>query len=132
MRIVIDASALGELLLQTGSAFQIRRIVERAGVELHVPELTDIEIASILRGARLAGALSDGRLQEAIADYCDLNLFRHRHLGQLRRILALRHNFSAYDATYVALAEMLDASFLTADAALARAIRRHLSLQVFP
>jgi len=51
-------------------------------------------------------------------------------MGLLERILSLRHNFSAYDASYVALAELLDAEIVTADAALARAIRTHSRLRV--
>ena len=46
------------------------------------------------------------------------------------RVLSLRHNFSAYDASYVALAELLDAEIVTADAPLAQAIRTHSKLRV--
>ena len=55
---------------------------------------------------------------------------RHGHMGVLDRVLSLRHNFSAYDASYVALAELLDAEIVTADAPLAQAIRTHSKLRV--
>lgn len=58
------------------------------------------------------------------SDYADLPLTRHAHLPLIGRILELRNNFSAYDAAYVALAELLDVPFLTADERLARAVRR--------
>ena len=51
-------------------------------------------------------------------------------MGLLERVLSLRHNFSPYDASYVALAELLDAEIVTADAPLAQAIRTHSKLRV--
>ena len=67
-------------------------------------------------------------LMNAVADYLDLPLTRHAHTPLLPRMLELRENFSAYDATYVALAELLGASLLTADRALARAAVRHVEV----
>jgi predicted nucleic acid-binding protein len=61
-----------------------------------------------------------------VQDYLDLPLTRHGHEQVLSRILDLRDNFSAYDATYAALAEGLGALLLTADAHLARAVRARL------
>jgi predicted nucleic acid-binding protein len=65
-------------------------------------------------------------------DHLDLPLTRHGHRSLLGRILDLATNFSVYDATYVALAEQLDAGLLTADVALARATRTHTRLAVLP
>ena len=72
----------------------------------------------------LSGALAESRAEEALTDYLDLPLTRHGHQALLHRILALRANFSAYDASCVALAERLRAPFLTADRRLARACDR--------
>lgn len=131
-RIVVDASAVGDLLLRPDQAVQIKEALRTAGAELHAPELIDIEVASAFRKALHAGELSESRLDAALADYFDLNLVRHRHKFLVSRVLQLRYNFSPYDATYVALAEQLDASLLTADEALARAVRQYSNLPVLP
>jgi len=94
--------------------------------DLHVPALCDVEVIAALRRALLARALTERRAREAVTDYLALPLARHAHEPLLERALALRHNFSAYDATYVALAEGLRAELLTADDALGRAARRYV------
>lgn len=63
-----------------------------------------------------------------MADYLDLPLSRHGHQHLLARILNLRANFSAYDATYIALAERLGATLVTGDQRLARAAESHLGV----
>ena len=70
------------------------------------------------------------RAADALEDYLDLPLIRHGHQALLGRILQLRSNFSAYDAAYVALAERLRSELLTADDALARAVRSQLRLRL--
>lgn len=96
----------------------------------HVPALCDVEVVAALRRARRTRRIDDGRLHEALGDYLALALTRHGHEPLLERILALRENFSAYDAAYVTLAEQLGAELLTADRPLARAARTHLRLTV--
>jgi predicted nucleic acid-binding protein len=73
-----------------------------------------------------AKALTIATAAAGCTDYADLSVTRHAHLPLIGRILELRDNFTAYDAAYVALAEMLDLPFLTGDERLARAVRRHL------
>jgi predicted nucleic acid-binding protein len=89
-------------------------------------------VAAALRGLSLAGFLDGRRLEEALRDYLDLPFTRHGHRGSLDRILALRSNFSAYDATYVALAKQLGAALITTDARLARGVRRHTGVGLLP
>lgn len=96
--------------------------------DLHVPALCDVEVVAALRRALLARSLTERRAREALADYRALPITRHGPEPFLERALALRHNFSAYDATYVALAEGLRAELMTADEALARAARSHVRL----
>ncbi len=67
-------------------------------------------------------------MAQAIEDYLDLPITRHGHQWLMGRILSLRENLSAYDATYVALAEELGGTLLTADESLARAARTHTRL----
>ena len=89
-----------------------------------------MEVVAALRRGLLTRRISIGRALEAVEDYLDFPLTRHGHQALLGRALQLRSNFSAYDATYVALAEQLKAELLTADAGLARAVRSHLRLDL--
>lgn len=100
------------------------------GSALHVPALCDIEVIAGLQRARRKNRVDDDRLNEALADYVSMPFTRHGHEALLERVLELRHNFTAYDAAYVTLAERLGAELVTADAPLARAVRRHLGLSI--
>ena len=119
-----------EYVLRTEVAGSVERIVRADDVDLHVPALCDVEVAAGLRRGLLGGALSEERLAQAVEDYLDLPLTRHGHQQLLSRMLTLRDNFSAYDATYVALAEQLGGNLLTADIGLARAVRMHTEVSV--
>lgn len=114
--LVIDASALVEALLVAGSA-RARLATE----SLQAPELIDAELLSVLRRLVLAGHLQESHALQALATANRLGLRRHPSRGLWPRAWELRTNLSAYDALYVALAEMLDAPLVTADARLARA-----------
>lgn len=129
-RVVADASAFVEYLFRTPRAAAIGRVVEADDVELHVPALCDIELAAVVRRSLLATRVREHRAAEAILDYLDLPLTRHGHTALIARVVQLRSNFSAYDATYVALAEQLNAGLLTADDALGRAARSHTRVAV--
>jgi predicted nucleic acid-binding protein len=127
---VVDASAIAELLLQTPAGRRVAAEIRTDASSLHVPALCDVEVAAVLRRALLSGRLDAERAAEAVQDFLDLPLTRHGHTRLLPRILALRANFSAYDATYVALAEALGARLVTADQPLVRALRRHTEVDV--
>ena len=105
-------------------------MVEDADNELHIPALCDVEVAAALRRALLAHLIDEPRARDALEDYLDLPLTTHGHRVLLHRILALRQNLSAYDAVYVALAEVIRAPVLTADGALARAVPRHTAVEL--
>lgn len=117
--IVIDASVMLELLLNTTVAPRVARRLFAPGESLHAPHLLDIEVAQVLRRYCRAGELSYERGREALLDLTDMPLARYPHDLFLPRIWELRHNLSAYDASYVALAEALDAQLLTRDLRLA-------------
>jgi predicted nucleic acid-binding protein len=118
---VVDASAVLELLLRTDKAPRIERRLLAAGESLHAPHLLDLEVAQGLRRHAAAGDLSPERGQEALSDLVDLPLHRYPHDFLLPRIWELRRNVTAYDAAYLALAELLAAPFVTCDARLASA-----------
>ena len=120
--IVLDASALVELILHTpGGALIAARIADP--VEgLHVPHLADIEVAQALRRYVRGGELDGQAALAALDDLRALDLQRHPHEPLLTRVWQLRQNLTAYDAVYVALAEVLDAVLLTCDGRLSRAV----------
>lgn len=95
--------------------------------DLHGPALCDVELAAGLQRALLTRALSSERAHQAAVDYLDLPLSHHGHQALLRRILELRDNFSANDATYVALAEALGA-LLTIEGRLTQAVSSHTAV----
>jgi predicted nucleic acid-binding protein len=122
--LVTDASALVEHLLGTERGATIGHLLTEPSADLHVPALCDVEVASALRRLLHRKVLSKTRAQEALEDYLDLPLTWHGHRILLPRCFALRDVLSAYDATYVALAERLAAPLLTTDARLASAARK--------
>lgn len=125
MTVITDASAIVEYLLGSDEGVAAAATIEDPAADLHVPALCDVEVAAALRGLVMGGAIEATRALEAVDDYADLPITRHGHLALLERVLELRHNFSAYDATYLALARSLGASLLTCDEPLARAVRAH-------
>lgn len=119
--IVLDASALVELLLGTDSGRSIAERIADPGLGLHVPHLADVEVAQALRRFVRNGELDVTSGASALQDLRALDLERHPHEPLLDRVWALRDRLTAYDAVYVALAEALDTVLLTCDARLARA-----------
>jgi predicted nucleic acid-binding protein len=117
--IVLDASAALELLLNTPIAPRIAARVLAPRETLHAPHLIDLEVAQVLRRWERTGALTAPRAEEALEDLADLPLARYPHQLLLPRIWDLRSNATAYDAAYLALAEALEATLVTRDAALA-------------
>lgn len=119
--IVIDASALVELLVGgTPRASQVAAHVG-PGVTLHAPHLVDLEVASVLRTLEARGLLAPVDAARALGDLLVADISRYSHELLVRRIWQLRANLTAYDASYVALAESLGAPLVTCDARLAAA-----------
>jgi predicted nucleic acid-binding protein len=119
--IVLDASVMVDLL--TGEAPDTAHIRERLAdeLEVHVPHLVDAEVTHALRGLVLRDRLAAAQARRAIRRFAVLPLTRWPQTPLLSRVFALRDQLTAYDATYVALAEGLGATLLTRDARMARA-----------
>jgi predicted nucleic acid-binding protein len=119
--IVVDASAVLEVLLRTPAASSVEERLFAPGETLHAPHLIDLEVAQVLRRYAAAGEIAPERGRIALADFVDFPINRYPHTILLPRIWELRDGLTAYDAAYVTLAEALDAPLLTRDRKLAGA-----------
>jgi predicted nucleic acid-binding protein len=128
--IILDASAVLELLLRTPVATKIEQRIFSRGVTLHAPHLLDVEVTQGLRRYHFQRALSARRANQALEDFGDLAISRYPHNLFLPQAWALRNNLSAYDAVYIALAEALDAVLLTCDRRLANAHGHHARVEL--
>lgn len=118
--IVVDASVLVTALADDNVDGQNAR--SRLSREnLVAPQIIDLEVLSVLRRLALAGRVNQHRAEMALADLIDLPMHRADHMPLLNRCWQLRSNLTTYDAAYVALAEALDVTLLTADSRLAQA-----------
>ena len=130
--IVLDASAAVAVFLNLGSgASRIRERMAEEDDDLHVPHLFEIEVMNVLRRYFLSGALSQERASLALSRLTTMRITRYPHTSLIERIWELRHNLTAYDATYIALAETLGAPLVTTDARLARASGIRAGVEVF-
>ena len=118
--LVIDTSALLEALIARDPPPGLVDRVAQDG-DLHAPHLIDTEVLHALRRMTMRRQLSDERADDACTDFAQLTLVRYPHEPFNDRVWELRHNLTAYDATFVALAEALEAPLLTCDARLATA-----------
>ena len=109
------------MLLERGAGAEpIRRRVEIPEESIHVPHLMDVEVLHALRRLVLQGNLTPQRSEEALEDLGNTRMTRYAHTAFTVRIWELKHNLTAYDAAYVALAESLAAPLVTLDARLAQ------------
>jgi predicted nucleic acid-binding protein len=129
--IVLDASVLVCILLDDPPHRANALWLRIRGEQLRVPHLVDLEITQAFRRLVGGGALSVQRAEAALADLIDLPLIRFPHYPLLQRIWSLRPNVTPYDASYVALAELLDVPLLTLDARLARAASNVATVETF-
>lgn len=129
--IVTDASFLVMALADDGDDGAEARARLR-GEELAAPHLADLEVTSVLRRSVAAGNVTVQRAQQALQDLADLDVERVAHTSLLPRVWDLRGNYTAYDACYVALAELFQAPLLTCDAKMARGSGAGCVFEVFP
>lgn len=116
--IVIDASAMVEFLVGKD-----RTVVEELGAAMSAPlcapHLLDFEVMSVLRALTGGGKLSSDSASRACADHFSFAITRYMAHPLASRIWDLRHNYTSYDASYIALAEALDVALVTCDRKLA-------------
>jgi predicted nucleic acid-binding protein len=127
--IVIDASVLTDFLLGRSEAVEAvdREMIGHEQDPLHAPEVVEPETLNALRSLVRGRAITDQRACEAVDDLGVIRLIRYPHDPLREGIWKLRHNLTAYDAAYLALAEALDgAILLTGDRGLATSARAAL------
>ncbi len=115
MILVVDASVILDLLLQAPTAPIIEGHVFAAETLLAAPELLHLETVQVLRRWRHRGWMSSERADLAIHDFRALNIKFYSHGLFLERCWDLKDRLTAYDASYLALAELLNAKVLTKD-----------------
>ena len=128
--IVADASALFDVLRRRPTAQALEARLLGSGLAVHVPHLLDAEVAQVIRRHAAAGDIGPDRGYELLTDLLNMPLQRHPHDWLLPRVWELRHNLTAYDALYVALAEALDAPLVTRDERLAAAPGHHARVEL--
>jgi predicted nucleic acid-binding protein len=127
--IVVDASVLTDFLLGRTPALEAleRELDGNEHEPVHAPELIEPETLNALRRLAASGRVTERRATEAAGDIANTRLVRYPHAPLRERVWALRHDLTAYDATYLALAEALpDPVLLTGDGGLAARARRSL------
>ena len=117
--IVLDCSALVHVLAVDEPD---ERLLDLLSAEsLHAPHLVDYEVLDALRGLELGRKVTPVRANLARETYRQLSIERYAMAVVEPRVWALRHGLTAYDATYVALAEVLECPLVTTDRKLAGA-----------
>jgi predicted nucleic acid-binding protein len=129
--IVLDTSAAVDWLLQTPTGQRIDHRIYVHSDTLHTVHLIDVEFTQVMRRLVREKTLTARRAEEAIEDLGALRITRYAPALLLRRIWQLRQNLSAYDASYVALAEELKAPLITRDRGIAAAPGHSASVEVF-
>jgi predicted nucleic acid-binding protein len=119
MPVVVDASALVELLLQRERAPAVVQAVGDS--QMVAPDLINPEVLWALRRRERRGILRPDRARQAVEDLLDAPLRRFPTLELLATAWTLRANITSYDACYVALARELECPLVTADRKLSRA-----------
>jgi len=128
--LVVDTSAIIDALVHGNSATALADRLAGDG-DLHAPHLIDVELLHALRRLERRTELSGERADDVRADFAALPVTRYPQLGLGERIWQLRHNLTAYDAAYVALAEALEVPLITCDSRLAAAPGHHADVEVF-
>ena len=130
--VVVDASAV--VLLVASSHDEGDRLATRlANAVLHAPHILPVEVDSALRRLVAERVLTEAEAEAAAARQqagrMPIDLWAWESLRE--RAWEMRSNLSTYDAGYVALAEHIGATLVTADARLARAPGVRCAIEVF-
>jgi predicted nucleic acid-binding protein len=128
--IVVDASAMANMLVYADERGRSTRAVMGRDTEWAVPEHWKAEVFSVLRGLVLGRKISETQGLHALARLPHLGVDHVSLDSLLARMWQLRANVSGYDAAYVALAEVRDATLITADARLAKTASQYCRVEL--
>jgi predicted nucleic acid-binding protein len=126
--IVLDASVVVELLTNGDLAEVIRNDLSGRDESFIVPHLIDVEAVSAMRRLVAGQRIGAHRSDQFLAGLAALPAERYSHTPLIGRIWELRHNFTAYDAPYIALAEAMNAVLYTCDEKLRKCHRARVVL----
>lgn len=133
MTAVVDCSIVIRLLSNVDGDDLLRQRLART---VHAPALIDAEVSSVVRGLAITSKpnvhITAQRAEQMLTDYAGLRIVRYPMQPLQRRVFELRHNVTAYDAMYVALAEALDVPLLTVDAKFAGTPGHHADIHPYP
>ena len=123
---ILDSSIAADLVLFASTRQRFLEEVIAGGVcDVHAPVHIDVEVVAVIRKYLLLNRISETEAMAMVSAHLTTPMTRYEPGFLLNRVLALRDNFSAYDACYVALTEAIDGTLVTRDAPLARAASRH-------
>jgi predicted nucleic acid-binding protein len=128
--IVPDGSVVAYVIMRMPGSESVAGRLFASDADLQAPHLMDLEVIQVLRRLHRAGDLDSLQAAQVLDDLAHLRVTRHPHHRFSPRIWQLRHNMTAYDAAYVALAEALDAPLLTRDKRLASAPGHHARIEL--
>ncbi len=126
--IVLDASVVVELLTNGPLADTLRRDLAGRNDSFIAPHLLDVEAVSAIRSLVSGRRVDSHRIGQVLTELAMLPAQRYPHAPLLGRIWELRHNFTAYDAAYIALAEATNSILYTSDEKLSRGHRARVAL----
>jgi predicted nucleic acid-binding protein len=129
--IVVDASVVLEILLSTALGHRFASDLHARSDSWNVPHLLDTEVLQVLRRLVRARQLDAERALLAVEDLGQLDLVRHGHADLAPRVWELRNNLTAYDATYLALAEALGATLVSGDRGFDRVPGRRAPVEIW-
>ena len=113
--IVLDASVVVELFTDGPLAGKVLEYMVNAEESFIAPHLLDVEVVNAIRGLESGHRLDTLDVKRLLSTFAELPAERYAHTPLLGRVWELRHNFTAYDAVYIALAEETGSTLLTAD-----------------
>lgn len=128
---VVDSSALVELLTVEAEELDVALADRLMTVIPHVPDVVDVEFHHALRGLLLGAKISAERAEHARQLFADVPKIRFPTHELTDRIWSLRHNFGAYDAAFIALAESLEAPLITCDVKQANVNGHYAQVEVY-